>query len=169
MQLSSKDGIACDFCGMTHKDDFEYNSIDAKAVSNSFHLSQRLSAAVSSSFDCCMSCLDILSKKILETNRKPSTNKCELSGGLLGRDFYYCVVTHVRVSISGRIVCGLCGDFVDNDTCSKCNNNSNFIKNSNVQTSSRILEFSICGDEYNRWLSKMSDVRRIAGEWSTKS
>lgn len=178
MQLSSRDGIVCDYCGAVYTNDFTYYSFDFKSVSvisgRVPSLQSLLSESTVLSMDICPECFNTISNKIVQNNKKMSKNNriCEWSGQTLSGnyDLYYCVVTKADVRLSGQPnICSKCGHQTFEDgPCSKCNG-GDFTRPASVSSDQRHLEFQLSEESYIHFSEKIQNVRKIASEWSTKS
>lgn len=93
MFLHTKDGIICDYCGVTYKDQFKYYS--TRAVEYQLVNNQR-SAPRDSGFhsDMCPSCYDMLLKDVekhIGKHRKDKI-KCDLSNAYKSGTFIYYIM-----------------------------------------------------------------------------
>lgn len=151
MQLPTRDGIMCDQCGLGCRHDFIYYSYDiriADMVANKKPpLEQIINSQIVSSVDICPACFDRHKSVVILANQRAIRNAiiCELSGQFLSDQpiFYYAVVAKVTVRMSS----GKQATTVDD----------------------RYLEFSISESVYRELVKNAGKVRKVAGEWSTKS
>ena len=185
MQLKERNGIACDHCGMSYRDDFDYFSFDFHhAESNDNYRSpieHILHSDVIFSIDVCTSCFDQLKDNIVKNYGKSMSPKrsvsnrliCDLTGDYMVGSFiyYYCVIAKVRVRLVGQPnICAGCGmKTLDNEKpCQKCSG-INFTRLAQVETDERFLELTLSEKAYDYFVDKAQMVRKIAGEWSSKS
>ena len=185
MLLSTKDGYACDQCGLTHRHDFTYYSFDFRSVSISQNrkpsLDQILHFKVVFSLDVCPACFEKVKTTIIEQYAKIMSPQrrvrietvCELTGKVLvgTYNYYYVDVTEVEVKITSQpAVCTKCKQktFDDKSPCTKCKGTS-FVRPASTASKPRIVEFSVCEDMYKKLTESAATVRQVAGEWSTRT
>lgn len=189
MQTSSRDGISCDKCGMTYKIDFEYMSFDFRIVSVSDNrrppLNQIFSQPVDFSLDICTSCFDGIKKDIIrnyaavmvsDTKHRGRRNipiVCEITGEKLTGTFeyYHCNVVKVVVRMSDQLnVCVKCNTKTSSvdKACVGCGG-SDFIRPANIVSHDRFVEFNLGEPAFRSMVDTASTLRRVAGEWVTKS
>lgn len=186
MQLKERDGIACDYCGTSYRNDFDYLSFDFHMVNvvdnHRIPIEQILRTNIVFSIDICTSCFDSFKQKIIENYKKIMSPKrranaqtlcCDWTGDTLNGTYtyYYCVVTKAYVRLTGQPnVCIKCGakTFDDDKPCNKCQG-TDFTRPASIDSEDRFLELVLCEDAYNHFVDKAKSIRKIAGEWSTKS
>jgi hypothetical protein len=185
MQLSTRDGIACDLCGTTYVTDFTYYSWDFRLVSvHNNHkpaLKHQLQCPIVFSIDVCTICYNDKTKIIIQNNTNIQSEKRkqflgtldDLSGQVLQGtyDYYYCDVSKIDVKMSGQAsICSECNHpTYDRDKkCSKCGCLT-FTIPADVSINKRILELAMSEDTYKNLQQKAKDMRKIAGQWVTKS
>jgi len=189
MQLVSKDGIACDQCGTTHKLDFTYYSFDFRVVSvisgRRLALRELLRSKIVHSLDICQQCYDNIKMEVIKNYQSTMTNDvrkrgtsntviCEISGRkILGANYnyYLCCVTEVNVSTSGQPnICTTCRQQTrDSDKiCSNCKGSS-FTRTANTSTYDRLLDINVCQESFKDMVNKSELVKKQASEWSTNS
>lgn len=185
MQLKERDGIACDHCGATHRNDFEYLSFDFHHIEviddRRVPLNHVLKTPVVFSLDICSLCFDSITRIVINNNQKyvsPTRRTvvplmCDWTGSMLRGNFiyYYCVITKINVVLSGQPnICTKCGTktYDDDKSCNKCGN-TEFTRPAMVVAVDRFLELIICEAAYNHFVDKAKLVRKTAGEWSTQS
>lgn len=186
MQTQDRAGIICDNCGIVNKSEFTYYSLDFKKVevygNNKPSLQQILTLESSDSKDICTACYDNIKKKIVEIYTSQMSNKfkaparyivCELTGKKLDGtyNYYYCVVSHVKVNIIGQpSYCIKCktSTFDKNQPCSSCGNRQ-FITPAKVTTDDRHLEFSVSEESYVGFQSKAIEIKNKQSNWTTRS
>lgn len=157
MQLPTKDGIACDVCGMSCRHDFTYYSYDFRPVEVHGNvrpsLDQILIQPVTFSLDVCPACFDKHKKitianyqKVLSPKRRQVVGVyCDLTGRLLvgSYNYYHLAITKVDVRATQ--------------------------KPAQVRTDERHVELNVTEDMYKQLTENAGKVRQVAGEWSTKS
>lgn len=185
MQLDSRDGIACDHCGMTYRSDFEYYSWDFHHVSvmdgNRVSRDVILRSQVVFSLDVCTACFHTFKLRIVENYKKSMTadrsksspHVCEITGKVMSGtyDYYYCNISKVDVRITGQpSVCVNCQHRTSDDgkQCSKCGG-VEFIKPASMDIDQHFVEISLCTEAFENLVNKAKSVRKLAGQWSTKS
>lgn len=189
MQLKDKTGIACDRCGTTYKMDFEYYSFDFRllTVTNNQRvaLDDIFRSLITFSLDICTACFDMLSQQVVKNyaiTMSPDVRKrgrrvppliCELCGKLLSGtyNYYHCDVTKVKVQMTGQPnICVDCRQpTADEDKpCVKCGG-VNFVRLALTKTDDRFVEINICEETFKEMVAKAGTIRRIAGEWATKT
>lgn len=152
MQLKSRDGISCDYCGTSYRLEFKYYSFDFHATKLWNNVKQPiqtiLRTPVIASFDICSSCYSEISNKIVENFQKQSNNRvtCEFDGTLITGtcDYFYCVVTEASVKISNS-------------------------GSADILTNARILEMIIGTQAYNHFVNKKQELISAIDGWSTDS
>jgi hypothetical protein len=189
MQLTSRDGIACDHCGASYKTDFTYFSFDTREISvfssRKPSLDHIIHSEITSSLDICQQCFSQL-KKIVVSNyqsamvsdvRKRGKNNiciCELcSDKMVGAnyDFYYVIVTQVKVTMTGQPnICSNCQTktYENDKPCNSCEG-TDFVKLAHTETIDRLLEINVCHKCYNNMVNKAELIRKKASEWTTES
>ena len=188
MQLKSKDGVACDYCGTTYRTDFQYFSFDFRllTVSNDRRpsLSDIFRSQITFSLDICTGCFDGIKNKIVQhyANSMHSDNKkigrifpffCELTGKKLTGTFnyYHCNVVHVDVKMSGQPnICVNCQTqtMEENKPCKKCEG-LDFVRLAITRTNDRYVEINVGEEAFRELVHKAETIRKAAGEWETKS
>ena len=184
MQLRSRDGIACDLCGTTFQTDFMYYSWTMRSISvHGDHIPpivQRRSAQEMFSIDVCAICYSDLSKKIIVNNasiqsgkRRPFVGTLDDIGGQIMKgtySFYYCDISRVNVKMSGQPnICTNCNHKTyDNTPCTKCQG-TDFIVPADLKIEERILEISLSQETFINMRKKAETIRKVAGEWATKT
>lgn len=181
MQTTDKNGVICDFCHNTSRQDFTYYSLDVRKVKQ-FNgrrpsLSDILSSLIDVSFDICTNCFDSISAKVVQTYSKNMNNKtgilkhfCELSSNNLQTSdvYYYCVFTKVIVKTTNcPIICVKCGKLGIKDKTCKCGSN-NYTSQAIVHSSPRELEINISNAIYNEWRNIASNISQNS-TWSSTS
>lgn len=184
MQLAERDGIACDECGMTHKSDFTYYSLDFYQVNVTDNRSPSLDTILSSqivfSLDFCAQCVHKLQNTVVQNYNKSMSKArtirvghlCELSGQRLtgSYTYYYCVIAKVVVKTSGQpYVCLKCqAKALQPGKCGKCGN-LQAIRPAAVTIDKRYLEVTISEPIYKTMIAQAGRVRKVAGEWITRT
>jgi len=183
MQLKDKSGIACDKCGTSYQYDFKYYSFDLRQVdvydNRKPPLEHILTYQPIFSLDICQNCFEKYKSIILDNYAKrmsPKVKKhigttCEITDKKLSGtySYYYVTVTLVDVLSSNQPqMCRNCNTAIIDKKCTKCGKNEAYTK-SLVQTIDRYVEFDICDDIYNSLKTAAEMVRKIGGEWATKS
>lgn len=157
MQLPSRDGIACDVCGLGCRHDFTYYSYDFRSVevhgNSKPSLQDIFSFQVVFSLDVCPTCFDKHRKLLIANYNKIISPKrravvgtlCDLSGKLLvgTYNFYHIAVTKVDVRAVQKPV--------------------------RMVTDERHVEMNVSEDMYKQLTVNAGVVRKVAGEWSTNS
>lgn len=188
MQLKSKDGIACDNCGVTQRQDFVYYSLDLRLVSvfNNRRppLNNILNTKVARSLDYCEACFDHVKKEVVKHYQqymvadtrqrgRHMVHICELTGKRMESsqqyDFYYCDVAKVEVKMTGQpSKCSTCGKeaLTSDKACIYCGGVS-YTKEARVDVSGRLLEINICMDHYNKMVDTAESHSQKPNEWST--
>lgn len=177
MQTPDRSGIICDYCGMSHSNDFIYYSFDFRGASchNNHKPSLQLlhNLDVIGSYDICPSCFSSISKIVVNNNKNPTNNFiCEITGKKLSGtfDYYYCVITKVKVQITGQPnICTQCQQktFDTNVPC-KCGN-MNFVRPALINTIMRFLEFSLSEEAFQGFRNKAEQVRKNPAGWTTST
>ncbi len=157
MRLPSGDGIACDLCGLQCRQDFTYYSYDFHHVEVYDNVRSDLQSIIDSpvvfSIDVCPACFAAHRKTIIANYSKVASPQrrvftgthCDLSGvRLTGTyEFYYAEITKVTVrTVTGKPT---------------------------IATDRRHVEISVSEDMYKKLTASAGTVRKVAGEWSTKS
>lgn len=185
MQLSDRSGISCDLCGVNYRQDFTYYSFDFRPVTvvdnRRPSLDMIFSTTVSSSLDVCGACFKQITDTVITHNKSQMSDKrrqqihvnCELTGNkLIGSyTYYYCCVATVHVQMAGQPnVCVKCKTptHTEDKTCQKCGHNQ-FIKPASVHMDQRSVEFNVCEEGFATLREKAENVRKLAGQWSTRS
>lgn len=157
MQLPSRDGIACDVCGMSCRHDFTYYSYDFRPVEVHGNVKPPLEEIfhfpVTFSLDVCPACFDKHKKTVIANYNKILAPKrrtvvgtlCDLSGQLMAGtyNFYHIAVTKVDVRATK--------------------------KPAQITTDERHVEINVTEDMYKKLTETAGTVRKVAGEWSTNS
>lgn len=189
MQLKNRDGISCDQCGTTYKTDFLYYSFDFRQVpvqeNRRPSLDRILCIQVLSSLDICPQCFDGIKKTVIENYAK-NMNKdvrhrgrgsvgiiCEFSGEKMAGtfDFYHCNVTKVDVKMSDQPnVCVNCQTktYGDGQPCIKCSG-ADFIKPADTKAYDRFVEINLSLEAFRKMKDMAESMRKVSGEWATKS
>lgn len=189
MQLKERDGISCDHCGTTYKTDFVYYSFDFRLLSvidnRRPSLSNIFRTNVVFSLDFCTACFEKIKGTIVEkyqSTMTPDFKKrgkraimltCDLTGEkLLGTfNYYHCNVIKVDVRMSGQAnVCVSC-HATTNDSekpCEKCGS-LDFLRPALISTDDRYVEINVSEKSYHELVNKAETIRKVAGEWVTKS
>lgn len=185
MQLKEKNGIACDCCGTSYRNDFDYLSFDFHVVrvtdNRRIPIEQIIKSNVALSLDVCTSCFDGIKTRVVENYKKVMSPKrrasapviCDWTGNILSGSYtyYYCNITSVQVRLTGQTsYCVGCNTkTLDEDKpCAKCSG-TNFNKLASVNTQDRYLELVLSLDAVDYFTDKAKTVRKIAGEWSTST
>lgn len=185
MQLRDRSGICCDSCGIEYRTDFTYYSFDFHnaAVYNNQRQSidMILRSKVVFSVDICTNCFEAIKKMIVANYATAMSPKrsfqsavtCDITGQKLtgSYEYYYCEVIKIDVTISGQPnVCVKCKakTFDDSKVCAKCSNKE-FVRLAAVKTDRRYVELNVCDDAYRAFVTKAEAVRKVAGQWSSKS
>jgi hypothetical protein len=157
MQLPTKDGIACDVCGLGCRYDFTYYSYDFRPVEVYGNvkppLDQIVQFPVIFSLDVCPACFDKHKKLIVANFAKIQSPKrrvvigtpCDLSGRLMTGTYSYYHVAITKVDVRATQ------------------------KPPVVKTDERYVEMNITDDMYKQLTTNAGTVRKVAGEWSTNS
>lgn len=157
MELPSRDGIMCDVCGMSCRDDFIYYSYDFRPVevygNRKPSLDEIFGCTITFSLDVCPVCFDKHKKslianynKILAPQRRVVVGTfCDLSGHLMAGtyNFYHISVTKVSVRATP--------------------------KPARLSTDERHVEINVTEDMYKMLTEAAGTVRKVAGQWSTNS
>jgi hypothetical protein len=189
MQLKDRDGIACDQCGTTYKTDFLYYSFDFRLVpvheNRRAALQQLLNQEATFSLDICTACFEKIKTKVVENYSKGMRGDvkhrgrpqvgvvCELSGEkLIGTfNYYHCNVVKVNVRMSGQPnVCVKCQKqtYVENQPCEGCGG-TDFVRPADTKIDDRFVEINISEPEFRGMVDRAESMRKVAGEWATKS
>jgi hypothetical protein len=162
-----------------------YYSWDFRLISvHSDHkppLRQLRTVPVVFSIDVCQICYNDLTKKIIANNANIQSDKRrrfvgtldDLSGEIMKGtyEFYHCDVSKIDVKMSGQPnLCTKCNHrtFDDDKKCSKCGG-LDFIVPADMKIADRVLELAMAEATYNGLQDKAKSVRKIAGEWATKT
>ena len=182
MQMSDRTGIACDYCGAQYKNDFTYYSWDFRLISviknQRPQLNHIFRTKIASSLDICTSCFDKLKEKVVHNYSSIMDNKsaltiCEISGiKMIGTyDYYHVAVTKVIVRMTGQpSICTKCQakTFDSTKACAKCQN-VDFIKPASMNTDKRHVELNLSEETFSELRKNAEQVRKVAGQWQTKS
>ena len=188
MQLKDKDGIACDHCGTTYRTDFQYFSFDFRllAVSNNRRpsLDNIFRSQITFSLDICTACFEKIKDRVVEHygNSMHGNSKqigrvfpffCELTGKKLAGTFnyYHCNVVYVNVKMSGQPnICVNCQTQTmdENKPCKKCEG-LDFVRLAITRTDDRYVEINVSEEAFRELVNKAENIRKVAGEWETKS
>ena len=152
MQLTTKDGISCDYCGAQYRKEFEYYSIDIRDAYMQHGLQMPLDnirrLKIEFSFDICSQCYNDLTKLIIKFYKPTSLGfVCNLTGVIINNDTTYCYVditkVMVKVPLSGK---------------------------ADITTSPRELEFTISEAAGAEIVNKVLNCRQKATQqWHVKS
>lgn len=185
MQLADRTGIACDLCGTSYRQDFSYYSLDFRpvAVINNQRSGRDLilQTKINFSLDLCAACYAQLSNTVVQhysTIMSPKRRAlvqtiCEVTGEILAGTYtyYHCLVTGVSVRFTGQpTVCVKCKARTTEaiKACPKCQGTT-FTKPANIKTENDVLEFNVSEATYRGYIARAENVRKVAGEWATKS
>ncbi len=185
MQLSTRDGIACDQCGTTHKHDFTYYSFDFRPLAMQGGRRPSLdmihSSLVTFSADVCPACFEKVKvevvknySKMMSAKRQSKTNDvCELTGQVLSGNclYYHINVTKVEVKTSNQpSVCQKCkaSTFDHGKPCAKCGF-AGLNRPAAITTDERFVEFNVTEAVHKQFTDAASTMRQVAGQWATKS
>jgi hypothetical protein len=189
MQLKDRDGIACDHCGTTYRTDFLYYSFDFRALTlfggRRIAINEIFRSPVTFSLDICTACFDTIKGTVVKNyestmisdvrkrGRKAPPFICELSGtNLVGVDSYHhCNVTRVNVKMSGQpYICANCQTQMmeDNKPCTNCEH-TDFIRMASTSSDGRFVEINVGEEAFQELVHKAETIRKVAGEWATKS
>lgn len=184
MFLPTKDGVACDECGVGSRHDFVYYSFDFRAVdvynNRRPALDQILHQPIIFSTDVCAACYHKHAtavvanyNKIISPQRRVRPEiVCELSGAVLAGTYtyYYAVVTKVTVRTTGQARCINCQTPTTNIQvpCVKCAGRS-FQQVITTVPEPRHLEINLSEAMYKALTTTAATVRKVAGEWMTTS
>ena len=166
MQTKDKTGIICDICNTEYNNDFTYFSLDFKNVQNIniplYHISE---LPDSKSIDVCTACFDSMSNQIIKINQVPFVVKrCDVSGIKINGNYYYCVVSKIKVIMTGQpYKCLGCKTISQNGKECKCGS-TKFIKLAITDVIKRHVEFIISVEK----LTELTSVK-INNDWGTKS
>lgn len=185
MQLPTKDGVACDKCGTSHRHDFTYYSFDFRPVE--VHANRRpglqeiLRQPPVFSLDICPACFEQMktaiianyNKVVLSPQRRVRVDVvCDLSGKLMAGtyNYYHAAVTKAVVSVAKQPCCMKCKAVAADVSkpCLKCHGDK-FIRPISMTTDERHVEINVCEDMYKTLTSNASTVRKVAGEWTSNS
>ncbi len=180
MQLKSREGIACDYCGTTYKTDFTYYSFDFRQLEGTQGQKPALQMIfrenIVFSLDICQRCFAKFKDKVMK-NYKPLNHGqgvcCDFTGNILKGNFiyYHCDVTKVNVRLSEQpYVCVKCQRQY-RDIAEKCDNceATEFVRIADMKTDERFVELDLCEEAYQSLVNKAVDIRKMASEWSTTS
>lgn len=189
MQLSTRDGIACDHCGTTYKSDFTYYSFDFRLIAvvenRRLSLDQIYASQIVFSLDICTACFDIISKTVVQNygqnmnlnvkhrGKQSPSILCEMTGQHYQGtyNYYHCNVIEVKVHMSGQPnICVNCEQQThENDKpCEKCGG-VDFIRPARTTQNDRFLEINIGEPAFKELVHKAETIRKVAGEWATKA
>lgn len=189
MQLKDRDGIACDQCGTTYKTDFLYYSFDFRQVPVQANrrpaLDRVLGMQVSFSLDICTQCFEKIKTTVLENYAKNMNQDvkhrgktgagiiCEITNEKTAGTFnyYHCNVVKVEVKMSGQpSICVNCQTqtYEESEPCKKCKG-TDFIKPADTKIEDRFLEINLSEAAFRNMVDKAETMRKVAGEWATKS
>lgn len=182
MQLNTKDGIRCDGCGLTIKDDFTYYSIDFKRAKSRYgqnlSLAELQLADTISSFDFCSRCIDKIFDKIVETNKNSSARKtglryCDFTGvDLMKSDDLYIYAEIIKVDVvqsTMPYVCEKCSTPI-NVTSSPCKCGHNkFERKANIITYPRMIEIFASSSVLTDFESRKHKILQEGGQWNATS
>lgn len=188
MQLKDRDGIACDQCGTTYKTDFSYYSFDFRLVpvqeNRRPSIQQIFGIQIVFSLDICTQCFDGIKKKIIENYSKTMTADtkhrerrqvgivCELTGAKqIGTfNYYHCNVVSVEVKMSGQPnVCVNCHKSTyESDKPCACGS-TDFVCPADTKVNDRYVEINLSEDAFRSMVDKAESMRKVAGQWATKS
>ena len=172
MLLSTRDGIRCDRCGGTHKDDFTYYSFDFKLLQIVNNRLPQLdySDRFVFSLDICIGCyaelMEILKQKykpysMLPDRSVPGGIICELSGTMMKGtyDLFHCIVSEIKVSVSGKpYTCIKCHNIsVTRDIPCKCSC-VDFYRKADTTIDKRHVELFLCSKVYEELRNRASTL-----------
>lgn len=188
MQTSGKDGIVCDKCGTSYKIDFDYFSFDFRNISviqnRKPSLQQIFMMPIVFSLDICPLCFDTIKKKVSDNYSKIMVDNvkyrgrqtgtvCEFTGNkMIGTyDFYYINVIKINIKMSDQpSICVKCKNkaYKTDEPCSKCGG-TDFVCVAKSSIDDRFVEISISEQAFRDMVHNAEIVRKVAGEWSTKT
>src|SRR4051812_25576314 len=104
MQLPDKSGIACDRCGTSYRNDFNYYSLDLRPASPRSSLDEILASPCAKSFDVCPACFEAVKAAVVTNWPKQGRRLrvCEISSQPIPGDYYHVAVTAVNVRSLGQ-------------------------------------------------------------------
>jgi hypothetical protein len=178
MQLQSRDGVRCDCCGGSQRNDFTYYSLDFHQVDVQ---DRRFPAGwidnpndqVIFSLDACQACMTIIENAV-KVNFKPMRDGigCDLCTAVMKGEnftFYCCRVTRAAVSLTrGQYRCGMCGqpatpppDGGQPSPCSRCGRQK-LVKSAEVNTDDKYLQIMVCPTDYGKLTDNAVRLRSAA-------
>jgi hypothetical protein len=171
MRLKSGNGYACDQCGTTHQEVFQYYSLDARRVELFNGRKPPLDALLRSppihSLDFCPTCFETVKTAIV--GRPPQRGLyCEMTGVPLTSSFYFIVVSQVQVSFKGQpYKCLGCGkSSLTKEKVCACGG-TKFSRDANMVVENRFVEFNVSEERFQAMVAKEEQVKLIAGQWTT--
>jgi hypothetical protein len=124
MLLKTKDGICCDICGTTYKDQFIYYSFESSIVSVDSAVLRVVQGAKDLDVDVCEKCYTNAEDKVKQNIAKaisPNTIKCDFCTAVLRGKFNYHRMLIHRVDVDRNVekpkVSRNYMDFNADDTC----------------------------------------------------
>lgn len=189
MQLKDRDGIACDQCGTTYKTDFLYYSFDFRLIpvqeNRRPDLQQIFNMQVVFSLDICTQCFEQIKEEVIKNYSKTMTPNvkfrgrpqvgviCEISGEkMVGTfNYYHCNVVRVDVKMSGQPnICVKCQKqtYESDQVCEGCGG-TDFIRPADTKVDDRFVEINFSEAAFRNMVDRAESMRKVAGEWATKS
>jgi hypothetical protein len=176
MQLKERDGIACDLCSTSYKEDFTYYSFDIRLLNVNDDIRPSLNSIfmhnVIFSLDVCEKCMAEIAETIKKKHQPLRKGICcDLTGKIMNGTFeyYHCQVIKAIVRMTGQPnVCVNCNYQTQNEDklCPQCDGNE-FLRLASVQSDDRYVDLDISEEAYKELVDKAMNVRKIAGEWTT--
>jgi rRNA maturation protein Nop10 len=135
--------------------------------------------------DICPACFEKIKQIVVGNYEKTMTHDtkrrgrrsplvtCELTGTkLVGTyNYYHCNVVLVDVKMSGQPnVCTNCQTHTleTSEPCSKCGG-VDFVRPALTKTDDRHVEINVSEEAYQGMVNKAETIRKVAGEWATKT
>jgi hypothetical protein len=185
MLLPDKEGIICDVCTTTYRDDFTYYSYDFRTIKVHQDAMQQivLKSPPEKSVDVCSGCHENFKKVILK-NYKPSPSDqgriyksgiyCDLSGAQMkgSYTFKHCNISEAIVAMSHKpYICAGCKKPVKdkNKECPNCQG-TDFGKIADVKKTDRAIELWVCEKAYQALIDKVdkNQSKMENNLWTTK-
>jgi len=184
MLLPTNDGVRCDRCGGTEKQDFTYYSYDFRelTVTNTVLPKLNFRQPATFSLDICPRCMNEIGE-LVKTNYKPfkmtqdrrcpqgiycDLTKTKITNGII----YHCHIIKIDVHTSGMsITCDKCATPAKNSDqpCSKCGHNS-FSRSASTNIEDRWLELLLDEKTYEQFKQRAINLRSSeAAQWSASS
>ncbi len=141
MQLQTGDGISCDQCKMEYKDRFVYFSFDCMP----FEFNRRkptlhnVKSPNPTSLDICAGCFEQFRAQIVDNNKIPNINRCDLTNLPLVGNVYFVQISKATVNVSAK----------------------------SVQVDDRFLEICITTNCFEKFVEQKN--KRLSNEWTTNS